>query len=293
MNSFGVRFSVVVAIMVASAAAPLLVQHYARIQWREREALLREQSVQFADWSAKNKRLSNLVAQANSSALSSDQLSELMKLRGQIGRLRQDASEVARLQAANQQLLAPPKDSEPQAGPALADPQTVVAYWPKAQLTSAGYADPTSGLQTTLWSMIRNDPNSLTASVTPETKSELIEGAGRTALWALSRNDPDALAGSLAPETKYGALLDNASQDERMAFQAKGAADSLGPSSGFYVVKQKLMPEDQALLDVYFEGEAKTRAFALRKIGDEWKVDGIYPAGVNDNDPRRGPRLWP
>ena len=287
MNSFGVRFSVVVAIMVASAAAPLLVQHYARIQWREREALLREQSVQFADWSAKNKRLSNLVAQANSSALSSDQLSELMKLRGQIGRLRQDASEVARLQAANQQLLAPPKDSEPQAGPALADPQTVVAYWPKAQLTSAGYADPTSGLRTALWAMSRKDPNALAASVTPEARAELIDGALTTALWVLSRNDPDALAGRLAPETKYRELIDQLSPDERMAFQAKGAADSLGLSSGFYVVGQKLMSEDQAMLDVYFEGEAATRRFALSKIGNEWKVGGIHIPGSDAS------RLWP
>ena len=78
-----------------------------------------------------------------------------------------------------------------------------------------------------------------------------------------------------------------------MAFQAKAAADSLGPSSGFYVVGQKLASQDEAVLDVYFAGEAKTRAFALSKIGDEWKVDGIYPAGVNDNDPRHGRRLWP
>jgi len=75
-----------------------------------------------------------------------------------------------------------------------------------------------------------------------------------------------------------------------MAFQAKGAADSLGPSSGFYGVKQKLMPENQAILDVYFEGEAKTRAFALRKIGDEWKVEASTQPGVNDNDSTRGPR---
>jgi len=287
MNSIGARFSVVVAIMAASAAAPLLVQHYARVQWREREALLRQQSEQFAELSAKNKRLSKLVAQTNSSALSSDQLSELMKLRGEIGRLRQDANEVARLEAANQQLLVASKGSEAQAGPALPDPQTVVAYWPKAQLTSAGYADPTSGLRTALWAMSRNDPNALAASVTPETRSELIDRALNTALWALSRSDPDALAGRVAPETKYRGLMDQVSPDERMAVQAKGAADSLGLSSGFYVVGQKLISQDQAILDVYFEGEDATRRFALSKIGDEWKVGGIYISGSDAS------RLWP
>jgi len=290
MNWSRLKFNVVVAIMVASVAAPLLIQHYARIQWREREALLRQQAGQFAELLAENKRLSKLVAQSPS--LSSDQFSELMKLRGEIGRLRQDASELARLQAAHQQLLAAPKDSGPQAGPALPDPQTVLAYWPKTQLTSAGYADPTSGLQTTLWAMSRNDPNALVTSVTPEARSELTNGAQITALWVVSRNDPDVLAGRVAPETKYGALMDHLSPAERMAFQAKGAADSLGLTSGFFVVGQKLISQDQAILDVYFEGEAATRRFALQKIGDDWKVGGIYLAGGSDDRPY-GPKLWP
>jgi hypothetical protein len=273
--------------MVASVAAPLLVQHYARVQWREREALLRQQAGRFAELLAENKRLSNLAAQTSGSALSSDQFSELMKLRAEIGRLRQDASEVARLRAAHQQLLAASKNSEPQASPPPPDPQTVLAYWPKTQLTSAGYADPTSGLETALWAMNGNDPDALAASVTPETNAELIEGGSRTALWVLSRNDPDALAGRVAPEIKYRELIDRLSPAERMSFQAKGAADSLGLTSGFYVVGQKLMSQDQAILDVYFEGEAATRRFALSKIGDEWKVGGIYIPGADAS------RLWP
>jgi len=249
--------------------------------------LLRQQAGQIAEFSAENKRLTKLVAQMRSPALSSHQFSELMKLRGEIGQIRQDASEVARLQAAHQQLLAASRNSEPQASPALPDPQTVMAYWPKTQLSSAGYADPTSGLHTTLWAMSRNDPNALAASVTPEARSELLDGALITALWVLSRNDPDALAGRVAPETKYRALIDHLSPAERMAFQAKAAADSLGPSRGFYVVGQNLISQDLAMLDVYFEGEAATRRFALSKIGNEWKVGGIYIPGSDAS------RLWP
>ena len=178
---------------------------------------------------------------------------------------------MARLRAAHPQLLAPSINTEPRSEPSRPDPQTFVAYWPKAQLTFAGYADPTSGLRTALWAMSRNDPNALEASVTPETRAELIERALTTALWVLSRNDPDALAGRVAPEIKYRELIDHLSPAERMAFQAKGAADSLGLSSGFYVVGQKLISQDQAMLDVYFEGEAATRRFALSKIGEEWK----------------------
>jgi hypothetical protein len=292
MNRSRLRFSVVGAIVIASVAAPLLIQHHARVQWREREAGLRQQAEQFAELWAENKRLSNLVAQTRSSSLSIDQFSELMKLRGEIGQMRLDASEAGRLQTANQQLHAASTKTEPEAGPELPDPGTVVAYWPKAQLISAGYADPTSGLQTTLWAMSRNEPNALAASVTPETRAELIDRALNTALWSLSRNDPDALAGRMAPETKYRGLMDHVSPAERMAVQAKGAADSLGPSSGFYVVGQRLLSQDQAILDVYFEGETATRRFALKKIGDDWKVGGIYLAGGNDDSPY-GPKVWP
>ena len=290
MNWSRLKFNVVVAIMVASVAAPLLIQHYARVRWREREALLRQRAGQFAELLAENKRLSKLVAQSPS--LSSDQFSALMKLRSEIGRLRQDASEAARLHATNQHLLAASTNSEPESEPSLPDPQTVLAYWPKTQLTSAGYADPTSGLQTTLWAMSRNDPNALVTSMSPEARSELTNGAQITALWVVSRNDPDVLAGRVAPETKYGALMDQLSPAERMAFQAKGAEDSLGVTSGFYVVGQKLMSHDQAILDVYFDGEGATRRFALSKIGDDWKVGGIYLAGGSDDRPY-GPKLWP
>lgn len=286
MNWSRLKFSIVGAIMVASVAAPLLIQHHARVQWLEREALLRQQAGQVAELLAENKRLANLVAQMRRSCLSSEQFSELMKLRGEIGRLRQGASEVARLQAANQKPLATASDSEPQASPALPDPTTVLAYWPKTQLSSAGYADPTSGLQTALWAMNRNDPSALVTSLTPDARSELTNRAPMTALWVLSRNDPDALAGRAAPEDKYRELIDHLSPAEGMAFQAKGAADSLGPSSGFYVVRQEPISPHQVILDVYFEGERATRRFALKKIGDEWKVGGIYPL-------EKEGRLWP
>ena len=58
-------------------------------------------------------------------------------------------------------------------------------------------------------------------------------------------------------------------------------ADSLSPSSGFYLVGQDLGSQDQAILDVYFEGEGKTRKFALKKIGADWKFDNL------------GNGLWP
>src|SRR5882724_4072799 len=79
MNRRRLKYGVVGVIVVASVAAPLLIQRHARIQWREWEALSRQQAKQFAELSAENKRLSNLVAQLRNPSLSGDRFSELMK----------------------------------------------------------------------------------------------------------------------------------------------------------------------------------------------------------------------
>src|SRR5439155_27311141 len=47
---------------------------------------------------AENERLSNQVARANTSQLSNDQLSELMRLRGEVGALRRLLAETAKAQ---------------------------------------------------------------------------------------------------------------------------------------------------------------------------------------------------
>src|SRR5438445_10174822 len=137
MSRNRLTFCVVCAIVMASVAAALLIQRHARIQRREREALSQQQARQFAELSAQNKYLSNLVAQMQTSSLSSDQFRELIKLRGEVSRLRHGASVVARLQAARQQLLAASRNSTSQSEPALPDPKPVLAYWPKVQLSAA------------------------------------------------------------------------------------------------------------------------------------------------------------
>jgi hypothetical protein len=123
----------------------------------------------------------------------------------------------------------------------------VRAYWPKTQLAFAGYADPASSLETALWAMSRGDPGVLAASVTPEARAKL------------AREQWD----------------NHGTPDEEIATSTKKIADSLNPSSGFYIVGQNLISQDQAILDVYFEGEGKTRQFAMKKIDEEWKFDEL------------------
>jgi hypothetical protein len=243
------------AILLASLTSILLMERHAQSQWREREELLREQAGKRAELAEENKSLTGIVAQTTNSVLSREEFRELLKLRGEIGSLRKSAGDLAELRLTHRELLAAIKNRE------MPEEEAALAYWPKAQLTPAGYADPEAALQTALCAMSQGDSNAVLASVTPET------GA--------------MLASSQFPG-------DNAA--ERIAAATKIAAASLAPASGFYLVEQELNSADQASLDVYFEGESATRQFVLRQNGGEWKLRGIYPANL---DIAGAPMIWP
>jgi len=86
---------------VIALATPLALQHHVRAKLRGENHLLRQQNEQLAGLADENTRLSNLLAQANARpAIQVDSSGELLKLRGEVARLRNDARELARLQAA-------------------------------------------------------------------------------------------------------------------------------------------------------------------------------------------------
>lgn len=83
------------AIVAASVAAPLVVQHQAQARLRHQDVALRQQASQLAKLQGENLRLSNLLASANSSPPTSNgQLYEVLRLRGEIGRLEADMREL-------------------------------------------------------------------------------------------------------------------------------------------------------------------------------------------------------
>jgi hypothetical protein len=258
----------VVALVVASVAGPVFIYRHGRLQWQERVALLEQQVEQITELSAENKRLSALVAHAESSALSSNQLRELMKLRREVGQLRQCAREAACQRTSERTVTGSSGNLDMPTG--LPDPGAVQAYWPKDQVTVAGYGDQMSSLQTALCAMARNDPNTLVDILTPEQRVDLVNHA----------------------------QIDG-SEAERIAAQAKLISDSLACASGFYVVGQDIGPQikdlnpDLHVFNVYFAGEGVTRAFALQRIGNDWKLHGIYVSEGTESAPMLGTTLWP
>jgi RNA polymerase sigma factor (sigma-70 family) len=83
------------AVIIASVAAPLIIQQQAHSELRQKNNLLQQENDRFAQLSAANERLSNLLAAAKTApAVSNEQYSELLKLRGEVARLRRDVAEL-------------------------------------------------------------------------------------------------------------------------------------------------------------------------------------------------------
>src|SRR5207247_179817 len=154
-----------------------------------------------------------------------------------IGQLRRTVAEANSLAVRNRQLVDALANAEviPQS-PLTPEPQTVQAYWPRTQLGFAGYSEPTAALKTTLWAMAQADTNALASSVTPEVLTNIL------------RED----------WSEHGTAA------EELANAATRIADSLRPASGFYVVGQRAISQEQVVLDVFFKGEGRTRKFAMK-----------------------------
>jgi hypothetical protein len=241
---------------------PLALHYRAQSVYRASDEALRDQAGQLADLAADNDQLSNLLAQAkDSSPRSTDEaVLELMRLRGEIGPLRAAAREADRLRAMNQQLQAQPRGPGAAAGAEPPDPGTLLARWPKNELAFAGTAEPVAAL--------------------------------KTALWGLSSGQTQALAAVLSPEALERIMWDKDHAAAKLSESASHMADSLAPATSFDITRPSAASADRAVLEVYFQGEGRSRKVALRKIGNEWKFDRLGLAGGSEEDLEHGAG-WP
>jgi hypothetical protein len=251
MTAARLQFTIVLALVAAGIAFPCLLYYHALREHRQRDEMLQHQSLQLAELSAENGRLSNLVAQAPPPTLADAQHRELLKLRGGIGQLRQTAKEIEQLRAANQKLSNSPAPAI-ENSPARPEPNTILTYWPKDQLTPAGYADAQSALKTFLSAITRGDADALFASITvpADAKAELEE--------QLKTEEGRAAAGKMAK--------------------------SFAAYTAFYITGQRMPSDNRTILDVFFEGDGKTRKVALDRAGQEWKLKAIGRPGQTDED---------
>src|SRR6266571_4070907 len=100
MATTKLKTGVISAIVIASVVTPLMVQQQAQARLRSQDEALRQQRDQVAKLRGTNPKLSNQFAQPKSSQLlPNDQLSELLKLRGEVGLLRNRTQELTKIAA--------------------------------------------------------------------------------------------------------------------------------------------------------------------------------------------------
>ncbi|HEX4646555.1 MAG TPA: hypothetical protein VH598_13210 [Verrucomicrobiae bacterium] len=256
-----VRFGLISAIIVASIATPWLIQRRAEGSLQKQDESIRAQAARLAQLTAENDGFSNRLAQAKAPpGLSQEEFSELLKLRGEIGQLRQAVAEIKKLRTANQKLQAAKSGKKTSSDLALANVPTGVDFWPKDQLAFAGYGSPQAALKSAFWAMKGGDMKNMLASMTPEAK-------------ALMEKEREK----------------DGKSEADMEAEFKSMAESLTSTpSGFRVLGEEAKSDEQVIVTVYAEGDARARKYVLNKIGNDWKVHDVLLAG--QDVPASGPR---
>lgn len=235
-------FAVVSTIVIAGGVISWSIQRHAAVRLRETSASSHELAGQLAQLQGESLRLSDQIAQRKPDAsLPDDQFRELLRLRGEVGRLRGERRETDQLHGTNQQLLATLAKSE--------RAQTVQVRWARDQLAFAGYADPESAMVTTLWAFSNGDPKFLLSMLTPDEK----------------------------------ALLEKEGTSEDVTTRYRKIGELLYPptATGISLVGKKLNSPGEAVVDLYYEGEGKTRKFVLKRVEGQWKLHDLVSITAN------------
>jgi hypothetical protein len=234
-------------LLTAGLTGSLMIHRRAEAGLTERRETFARQAAQLDELSAENTRLSAIVAAQADPVSTPETVGQLLRLRSEVGQLRKLAAEQTRLRAVTQQV----STRESKAQHHLAEAQMAANYWPKEQLSFAGYADPESAMRSMLWMMHSGQMDSWQAICTPEAKAQLERQWEKRGL----------------------------SQAAREA-EIKLMADFLmSRSSGFHIVEQKATAPDETVIQLSFDGEDRIRKFVLRKGGNEWKFHNLMLSG--------------
>jgi len=230
MNSLA--FPLLGLLAVLSVAAPFVVKHRTDAGLAEMENTLTEQAKEITRLSASNPTQAAAVAQSVPQ-LSNEELRELMRLRSEVGRLREAAAETVKLRAAQSNATGPsPTRSKEPAGP---------NYWPKDQLANVGFGTPEAAAQTAFWILKSGDMKALLACAPPEMLAEVQK--------EMEKEGPDAFQAEF-----------------------KKKAQEMGQASGYRVLDKKSDETGLVTLRIGFEGEGVAEDVTLKRYGTEWKI---------------------
>jgi hypothetical protein len=229
----------VLGALLVGAGSTLVLQQQSKAKLRDENLSLLQKSEQFAGLQAENARLSNLLANARQAeSMSRDQLSELLRLRGEAALARNQKAELDKMREENRRLRSAGAASAqpPEAAPAQDD-------FPKEAWAFAGYATPEAAFQSTVWAISHGDVKTMLASMTPEERTRKLEQwQGQT--------------------------------EEEIAAKNRTEFEQI---KGFRILKKESLSDDEVVLTLYVEGlspNEPTPRMKLVRIGTEWKTAG-------------------
>jgi RNA polymerase sigma factor (sigma-70 family) len=105
MATAKLKSGILSAIVLASVVTPLVLHEQAQARLRDQAEVVRQRTDQIAKLQPENERLSKLIGEAGTAAaLTEDQRRELLKLRGEVGRLRSEAKKMTKIAAFREEI---------------------------------------------------------------------------------------------------------------------------------------------------------------------------------------------
>jgi hypothetical protein len=230
--------------IVAGLAIWLAAEHQARLDRVAEHQALEQECRQMTDLAAQNEQLSKLLAQASlPKPLPPDEMMELLRLRGQVGVLRRQQSDLDQARKENQLIHAVlAKYLERMTETNVA---ATADYWPQDSWTNTGYGSPEAALQTALWAGTSGDLTNFYASVTEDVQTNMAnEYKGKSDMEASVR-----------------------------------LADEVAGVQSVQILSREVLDDNSVLLTVELEAQDKfqTVKVLMQRIGGEWKSGGPQP----------------
>jgi RNA polymerase sigma factor (sigma-70 family) len=168
MSMTKLKATIISAVIAAGLATWLVVQHrsFAKLL-AERATLQQQQAVQLAELDSmrkENGRLTKLEVNADELERLRRDRAELVRLRGEVTRVRQEKDGSTATHT--------PRN-------ATAQPSTELPEWNSSQLTNAGRTTPRDALQTVLWAVTSQKPEEMIGSVVMDANDAQLEEAYR------------------------------------------------------------------------------------------------------------------
>ena len=244
MRPTSVLTSLVIVAGTAGLVIWLAVEHQARLTLFEEHQSLEQQLDQMTRLIANNEQMSNRSARSTpSQSLPEDQFRELLRLRGELGVLRQQTRELQKIRDENRQARSPQDRPLGIQSQGEAKPAATADYWPRDSWAFAGYSSPDKALQSSFWAANNGDLKALAASATGEVQ-KLMEAQ---------------YAGKSETEASIRAM------------------DDVSSLKSVRILNREVQGDDTVVLTAAFESRTDTQTgkLVMKRIGNEWKLSAL------------------